>query len=168
MNTLYLYLISFFRIGYLKKAPGTFASFAAMLIIIFIPAHLKYYIFIPLIVSFFLLSLRPIRKIESEYGKDPSFIVIDEVIAMWLVYLDPFINFDILYFIAGFIFFRIFDIFKPFPLNIINNRKGAFYVLADDLLAAIYSIIFLHILSFFFNIMGSAILPKKIFEMNLF
>ena len=45
------------------------------------------------------------------------------------------------YCIAAFVLFRLFDIFKPLGIRKIDNMKGAFYVMADDILAGIYSLI---------------------------
>lgn len=71
--------------------------------------------------------------------KDPGKVVIDEVAAQWLTLavapLDPMAYF------LGFLFFRIADIAKPFPASWADRRLGGgFGIMADDVLAAPYSV----------------------------
>ena len=50
--------------------------------------------------------------------------------------------------ILGFIFFRIFDILKPFPINLIDKKiKNSFGVIFDDIVAGIYSVICLKLIN---------------------
>ena len=71
--------------------------------------------------------------------KDPSYIVIDEVVGLWMTLalaapLDP------LFYAGGFLIFRIFDILKPWPVSWSDQRlKGGFGIMFDDLIAAIYA-----------------------------
>ena len=72
--------------------------------------------------------------------EDASEVVIDEVAAMWLVLaalpLSP-VNW-----IAGFVLFRIYDIWKPWPIRNVERRfKGGFGIMADDMIAAIYAVL---------------------------
>ena len=54
------------------------------------------------------------------------------------------------YYIAAFILFRLFDIWKPFPINYIDkNIEGSIGVMLDDILAGIYTIVVLTIIFFF-------------------
>ena len=57
---------------------------------------------------------------------------------------------NIYYFVVAFLFFRLFDVWKPYPINYVdNNIRGAMGIMLDDIVASIYSIISL-ILIFFF------------------
>lgn len=84
---------------------------------------------------------------EERWGHDASRIVIDELAGIWLVVvcIFPLLPYwrsqqtVALFLGAGFCLFRLFDIAKPFPINLLNQQKGAFFVIADDLLAAIYA-----------------------------
>ena len=70
--------------------------------------------------------------------KDPSCIVIDEIVAFLalLIYLQP----DAVELFYSFMLFRFFDILKPFPINILEKKfEGGFGIMIDDIAAAIYS-----------------------------
>ena len=70
--------------------------------------------------------------------KDPGAIVIDEVAAQWLVLLPA--PLDPLSYAAAFLLFRIFDIWKPWPVGLADRRvPGGLGVMLDDLLAAVYA-----------------------------
>jgi phosphatidylglycerophosphatase A len=77
--------------------------------------------------------------------KDPGAIVIDEVAAQWLVLLPapP----DTLSYAAAFLLFRIFDIWKPWPVRLADRRvPGGLGIMLDDLLAAVYAVLLFVIL----------------------
>lgn len=76
--------------------------------------------------------------------KDPSEVVVDEVSGQWLSLLvaDPTIWW---HWLLGFLLFRFFDIIKPWPANLINRRDTTLSVMADDTVAAIYALIILAI-----------------------
>ena len=58
----------------------------------------------------------------------------------------------IYYCVGAFILFRLFDIFKPYPINYVdNNFKGAWGIMLDDILAGTYSIVILILIFFFFG-----------------
>jgi phosphatidylglycerophosphatase A len=72
--------------------------------------------------------------------KDPGAIVIDEVAAQWLVLLPA--PLDPLSYAAAFLLFRIFDIWKPWPVGLADRRvPGGLGVMLDDLLAAVYAVL---------------------------
>jgi phosphatidylglycerophosphatase A len=78
--------------------------------------------------------------------KDPGAIVIDEVAAQWLVLLA--VPLDPLSYAAAFLLFRIFDIWKPWPVSLADRRvAGGLGVMLDDLLAAVYAVLVLSVLS---------------------
>ena len=72
--------------------------------------------------------------------KDPPEVVIDEVAGQWLTLLV--VPADLLYYAIGFIFFRIADILKPWPVSWADQRiKGCLGIMLDDIFAGIYSAI---------------------------
>ena len=121
-------IATFLGIGFSPLAPGTVASFSALLVLLFPITHFQ----------LFLLS--SITFFESTYGDDASIIVIDEVIGVWLILSIPIISHSPMSVFISIVIFRIFDIIKPFPINVINRQKGPIWVLADDILAAIFTI----------------------------
>ncbi len=89
-------------------------------------------------------------------SEDPQEIVIDEVVGQMLpllaipIYETLYSLPTIYYCVLAFIFFRLFDIWKPFPINYIdNNVKGSIGIMLDDIMASIYSILILIIIFFF-------------------
>ncbi len=150
-------LLTMFGIGYSKFAPGTVASFltCVIYIILFI-----YNVQILILLFFFLIILLySFYAIEStkNYFKeqDSREIVIDEFIGQSVPILTIYyLNFSndlknfIFLSILSFIFFRFFDILKPFPINLIDkNLKNNFGIILDDLVAGIFSVITLLILN---------------------
>ena len=83
------------------------------------------------------------QEAEKMWGaKDPSWIVIDEIVGfqytMFLV--AP----TVVHIAAGFVLFRIFDIVRPFPIRVVEKRiPGGYGVVGDDVIAGIYSNILL-------------------------
>jgi phosphatidylglycerophosphatase A len=72
--------------------------------------------------------------------KDPGAIVIDEVAAQWLVLLPAPLH--PLPYAAAFVLFRIFDIWKPWPVRLADRRAlGGLGIMLDDLLAAVYAVL---------------------------
>jgi phosphatidylglycerophosphatase A len=72
--------------------------------------------------------------------KDPGAIVIDEVVAQWVVLLPA--PLDPVSYAAAFLLFRIFDIWKPWPARWADRRvHGGLGIMLDDLLAAVYAVL---------------------------
>lgn len=142
-----MWIATFFGAGKLPKAPGTWGSLAA-LILLLVPKNFQIDVILASIIVFTLLSINIINRIEEKFGKDPGFVVIDEVIAMWILMLSPYFQ-NLLSGAICFFAFRMFDIFKPFPINIINKKKGSIFVLLDDIAAAMYTLILLIMLDKF-------------------
>ena len=112
-----------------------------------------YGIWVLAILSFIIgvLAIRPL--IEGEKEKDPSFVIIDEFMGQLVVF--SFMSRDCLTplgLIFGFLFFRIFDILKPWPASFFDRKvHTGFGVMMDDLAAAIYAMIslaFVEIISY--------------------
>ena len=99
-----------FNIGKLPIAPGTWSSILTLIIWFFIP--LSYLVQILIIILLLIIGKITSQKYSKKINKkDPSEVVIDEVVGMCIsVYMLPHNLF--LFFIA-FLFFRFFDIFKP-------------------------------------------------------
>jgi phosphatidylglycerophosphatase A len=148
-------------IGLLPGAPGTWASAAAMAALL-IPVEIRHWILLVLIVLLTVVSIPAINRIEARYGDDPGFVVIDEIIGMWTAFLLPEITLSAVWVILLFCFYRIFDILKPWPLNILNAKRGAIYVIADDVGAAIMAVLAITILK-----TGAQIAQFVIFDSNI-
>ena len=161
-------LITMFGIGYFKYAPGTLASFVTCIFyyIFFMNDLLIGSIYYYLILFVFLITIYSIISIDNLTShfkkKDAKEIVIDEFIGQSIpllflsfVPLGFFVSFplwlmqhyhEIMIFLC-FLLFRFFDILKPFPINIVDQKmKNGLGVILDDILAGIYTTISLIII----------------------
>jgi len=144
-------------VGKIKFAPGTFASFITCLIFLLLIDIIGFAFLFFITLLIFCYSFFAINNTFDKYdADDPQEIVIDEVAGQLLTLLSIPI-FEILYPIskvyyclAAFILFRIFDIWKPFPISYIdNNVKGALGIMIDDIVASIFAISVLTVIFFF-------------------
>jgi len=137
-------ILTLLGMGRLPLAPGTWGSLLAMLFF-FIPTLIKPYICAVFIIYFWVISVPLINEIEEEYGDDPSFIVIDEAIGIWIMLMAPLTYDSMMWAAMGFVYFRVFDILKPYPINLLNKKKGGHFVILDDVLSAVFAVIALYL-----------------------
>ncbi|WQX32622.1 phosphatidylglycerophosphatase A [Helicobacter pylori] len=144
--------LTLFFSGYSKKAPGTIGSLVALLLglpVLIFSANTLFLgaVFIGLI------AITQIDKEEEETKRhDSSYIVIDELVGMWLAMAIS--GLSLAGVILSFIFFRIYDITKPSLIGKIDKEvKGGLGVVADDALAGVLAglsvLLVIHILGFF-------------------
>ena len=145
---------TWFGSGLLPKAPGTWGSLAAIPFAYLISIYTCPYALISGIVALFFIGIWVSDKIEeSSQIKDPGFIVVDEVVGQWMAILplpflysildsDSFYCFSALIVTVAFIAFRIFDIWKPWPVNYADkNFSGGYGIMFDDVIAGMYALI---------------------------
>ena len=137
-------LATVFGIGFLPKMPGTFGSAVTILPLFVLTAN-THSIMLGVVVSSFLLGLWSVPLLEERWGDDPPRVVIDEVLGMSLSLASPIIPHTAVWILLAFVLFRFFDITKPFPVNRVNAKSGAFFVMIDDVLAALYALLVLHL-----------------------
>jgi phosphatidylglycerophosphatase A len=147
-------------LGYLKPGPGTWGSLAGVGISVllayrnffFAPPELgwqlhfwqiqwrPYYLDYIAVVLVAALGVYVASKVERHYGKsDPQFVVIDEVSGQLIALSFPFTLLNWKSWLLGFILFRVFDIWKPFPARQAESLHGGWGILADDWIAGIYA-----------------------------
>jgi phosphatidylglycerophosphatase A len=144
-------------IGKIKYAPGTFASLATCLLFLLLINIININaLFLITIIIFFYSFVAINNSFDVFDSEDPQEIVIDEVIGQMLPLLaipiyETLYPLPLIYYcILAFVFFRLFDIWKPYPINYVdNNVKGALGILFDDIIAAFYSIIIISLILFF-------------------
>ena len=144
-------------IGKIKYAPGTFASLLTCILFFFL---IKVFSFTVLFFAFLIIFFYSFVAINNSFidykSDDPQEIVIDEVVGQMLPLLaipiyETLYPLPVIYYCAGsFFLFRLFDIWKPYPVNYVDdNIKGSFGIMLDDIIASIYSITILTIVFFF-------------------
>ncbi len=145
MNQLIMALATGFYVGMIPKAPGTWGSLAAFLPWFFIkdltlPAYLT------VLATVFILGFFVSGSAEKILDRpDAGPIVIDEILGMFitLTLAPP----HPAAWILGFILFRIFDIFKPFPVSWFDQRvHGGIGIMMDDVIAGLYALVSLQLL----------------------
>ncbi len=147
MRTLLIKLFSsVLFIGYIPFASGTFATAFTVLPYLLLRGNMLLY----LAVTVFLFFAGVFASTEAEQllgKKDPHKVVIDEFVG-YLVTM-AFIPFGIPYIIAGFFFFRLFDIWKPYPIRGLQALPGGWGIMIDDVLAGVYANVLLQIAVYF-------------------
>lgn len=134
---------SFFGAGFFPFAQGTFTSLIICFIYFFVPLEIP----IELVLLFVLISVSFIfvPKVNQIWNqKDPSYVVIDEVIGMMITFL--FLPKTILTLILGFVLFRFFDVLKIPPVNFFDKMQSPYGIILDDIIAGIMANILLRIL----------------------
>ena len=144
------FFLSFFGVGFIPFAPGTFGTLATMpLIILITKFSIPFYFLLPFFITTFVFSVFMINFVQKKQGlQDPSWIVIDEVLGVLIT--TPFISKDIWWhYLLIFILFRIFDISKIPPISYFDQKvKNGFGVIMDDIVAGIYTVISYKIIIF--------------------
>jgi phosphatidylglycerophosphatase A len=144
--------VTWFGSGWLPWAPGTWGSLAALPFAWLILTYGG-----PAWLAFAALALFGAGCWAADIAaratqtKDPGWIVIDEVAGQWLTLLaaPP----SLFGYAAAFLLFRLFDIWKPWPIDWADRRlEGGFGIMFDDVLAALYAAIVL--------IVGRALLER--------
>lgn len=131
---------TFFYAGLFPIASGTFASLLAVLIVVAIPPMQS---LVPLAVAsvfYLLIGIKASNIIERDLKlDDPSMIVADEVVGQWIA-LIPWTMFGgWKHALIAFLTFRFFDIVKVWPASVLEQQKGGFGVMMDDVIAGIYA-----------------------------
>ena len=152
-----LFFLTLLNIGKIKYAPGTIASFLTCLLFLFL---INIFSILILLLSTFIIFCYSFLAINNSFDtfdrNDPQEIVIDEVVGQMLpllaipVYETLYLAPKIYYCFAAFLLFRLFDIWKPFPISYVdNNTKGALGIMLDDIIAGIFTDIILSLVFFF-------------------
>ena len=140
-------IATFFFVGHLKPAPGTWGSLAALPAAYVIALNAGWPGLLICAIAAYFLGLWA-TKVETagQENHDPSEIVIDEVVGQWIALLP--VIFGAAYadvallalwpgWIAAFALFRLFDITKPGPVGWADKRDDAVGVMLDDVIAGI-------------------------------
>jgi phosphatidylglycerophosphatase A len=128
---------TWFGVGLIRPAPGTWGSFAALLIWYFAEfMHPIAHVILPIFILFsWLVCFQATKDSDS---KDHSAIVIDEVAGMFVAL--SLVPHGIMTYLCAFLLFRSFDIWKPWPISWVDqNVQGGLGILLDDLIAGLFA-----------------------------
>ncbi len=143
--------LSFFGAGYIRPAPGTWGSLAALPAAWLVYSITGPYGLVIAAAALYALGIYAINaELKDQDDHDPSWVVIDEVVGQWIALLP--IAFGA--YAAGvsplllwpgialaFALFRLFDIWKPWIIGKVDERGDATGVMLDDVLAGIFAAI---------------------------
>lgn len=136
--------------GYWPWGPGTAGSVVGVIIWVAIgcvvPIDALNWFTFALILLFTALGVWATAKLAPMWGDDPSRVVIDEVVGVWTALLAaPAFELENRFTMAiiALVLFRFFDIVKPLGIKKLDMKKGAFWVMADDIAAGVYSLLIL-------------------------
>jgi len=140
MKRILLLIATFFNIGRMPLAPGTWASMVTMLTFYFIyPTLESFWAKIISLIIIFLIGIPAAGYAERYFQKkDPGQCVIDEVAGQMVCLI--LIPYSFSYYLAAFFIFRFFDIIKPFPIRLIEKFPHGFGIMADDIIAGLYTV----------------------------
>ena len=146
-RTLWAWTVAtFFGAGLGKPGPGTWGSVAATLIFtaVAFTLHPAPQTLLGLTLGGIILSIAlgvPAATIAArESGrKDPGFVVIDEVAGVWITLLGAVFHPDWQHIVVALLLFRVFDIFKPFPVGQLEKLPEGWGIVFDDVAAGLYA-----------------------------
>ncbi|MBK9216443.1 MAG: phosphatidylglycerophosphatase A [Chloracidobacterium sp.] len=146
--------VTTFGVGYIPGAPGTYGSLAAVGIYLGVghvqsqcalhglpfAASLHYALNAVLLTTFVLVGIWAAGRTTSIFGDgDPSQAVVDEVAGQLITFCFVPFGLGWPFILAGFLLFRLFDIWKPFPIDQLQEFRGGLGVVADDIVAGVYA-----------------------------
>lgn len=142
MNTRIAILLStWFGCGLVPKAPGTVGSLSAALIGVVLCqyAGFVWWQFLVLAAAMLWPAVWSAGLTARALGKkDPQIVVIDEVLGQWIAFAGA-REYTPVSYLAAFALFRLFDIWKPWPVRQLEALPGGWGINADDLMAGVYA-----------------------------
>lgn len=135
-----------FGTGYSPFAPGTAGALLATIVWFVAAACMSamslFWLTLSCILLFTLLGIWATNQVEPFWGEDPSKVVVDEMVGVWITLLAaPAVHWE--YGIAAFALFRLFDIWKPLGIRKMESFPGGIGVMMDDILAGLYGFLVL-------------------------
>ncbi len=139
-----------FGSGLSPVAPGTMGTLVAIPFAIVLKnlSNLQFWLVLP---ALFLLGVWLCGRVSGKLGvHDHGGIVWDEMVGYWLAV--AFVPLQWPWLLVAFVLFRVFDIFKPWPIRQLDkNISGGFGIMIDDILAAIYTMTLLAVAGYFLH-----------------
>ncbi len=137
---------TFFGAGLLRPGPGTWGSAAAVLLwfAAAVGFHLSQlqmsWLTLAGALAVTAIGVPAATRVERESGgHDPGHVVIDEVAGQWIALIHS--RLDLSHLLAAFLFFRIFDILKPWPARQMERLPAGWGIMFDDLAAGVYALL---------------------------
>lgn len=129
-------------VGLLPKAPGTWGSIVGVILVATLQPSL--YIYWTAFILIMCAAYYFFESFKDQFDHDPSFFVLDEVCGIFVTFAITSVSWKSA--LLGFALFRLFDIWKPFPIRRIEKLPGYWGIMADDLLAGVFAAVVLWLL----------------------
>ena len=133
LDAILRFIVTCGYIGLLPFAPGTYASMLGCILIYLFPLPFNNLSFVIVLVIFSVFCINLLGFEE----KDPGHIVIDELAGMCIAMAGHSVT--LINIVIGFVFFRGFDILKPFPIRHAERLRKGYGIVADDVIAGIFA-----------------------------
>jgi len=147
VNRLAVVVATWFGCGYFPWGPGTAGALAASIIafLLHVYAGAGRWTFLALTVIWLMPAIWAATRTARMVGKqDPGMVVVDEVLGQWATLLGA-ASLSWINFVAAFLLFRVFDIWKPWPIRKIERLPEGYGIVCDDLAAGLYGALILYI-----------------------
>jgi phosphatidylglycerophosphatase A len=147
VNRLALAVATWFGCGYFPWGPGTIGALAAVLIAfaLHVYAGSGRLTFLALTIIWLMPAIWASTRTAQIVGKkDPGLVVVDEVLGQWVTLVGA-PNFSWRSFLAAFLLFRLFDIWKPWPIRKTERLPEGYGIVCDDLAAGFCGALILYI-----------------------
>lgn len=140
-----------FGSGLAPKAPGTFGTLMAVPLYLLLNQLPLMAYCVVILVTFF-IGIYLCGKTADDLGvHDHPGIVWDEFVGFWITMIAAPAGW--LWLVMGFLLFRLFDIWKPWPIKLLDkNVESGLGIMIDDVLAGVYALIILQLLAYVFNL----------------
>ena len=144
-------LATSFGAGFLPVAPGTWGALVA--VALWIPLYIwaspaaTMVITVSAAVLYFIAGTWASNVAERYWGKDPVVACADETVGQWVALIPLSCLTPWWEIILAFVLFRAFDIFKPLGIRSMEKLPGGWGMMADDILAGVYSAVILYVLN---------------------
>lgn len=147
------FFATWFYSGLLPKAPGTFGTIASVPFVYLVATYLGFWGLFAFLIMVFAIGYTAIEVITiGKEDKDQQKIVIDETVGIIITFLFivPYLSFYPWLYLAGFVLFRVFDIYKFGLVKHFDMQNNALGVLLDDVFAGINAGLILFFFCYFF------------------
>jgi phosphatidylglycerophosphatase A len=138
------WIATVFRVGYLPLAPGTWGSLFALSAWVLLPVFTSV-TYLAILGGLLFLGILTSKNYSAYSQKtDPSEVVIDEWLGMWIaLYAVPK---EMTWMIVSFLLFRFFDVVKVPPARQLERMHGGWGIMMDDVAAGLYALGLTHLL----------------------